>query len=228
MVRMKSLLPFADRTGVGTEEYLLTVCRLSVRCILSALVVCVLISGSVCGYGQARATATEVTRLSVFAGGEGTWTGLNRGRTGGVTAGADLRFRSFFTFQPSLEVRGTLPLFKGGVDNQKNLLGGVQIARPLGRFKPYVDILIGRGQIDYHGGYPDATDTFTYFRNISKVISPGVGVDVDLSGHFALKADAQYQRYDTPVTTSGKLGSKALLGAVVYRFDFNRSPRNIR
>ena len=206
----------------------LTDCRNPGRFVVKAAVFCMVLLGACGAQGQARATATEVSRLSVFLGANGTLTRLNGGRTAGITGGADLAFRPFYSFQPSIEVRGTLALFKGKVDSQKNVLGGIQIARPMGRFKPYVDGLFGRGEINYHGGFPDPTSSFTYFRTVSNVISAGAGVDFEMNHHVAVKADAQYQRYDTPVTNTGKLGSRAGMVAVVYRFDFNRSPRNIR
>ena len=215
-------------TQLVLEECALTVSRFPARFLGKALVLCIVISGVACAFGQARSTATETSRLSVFGGANGTFTGLESGRTTGITAGVDVSFRRFFTLLPSVELRGTLPLIKGKVDSQKNVLAGVQIAKPLGPLRPYADVLFGRGQIDYHGGFPDPRGQFTYFRTVSNVIAVGGGVDLDLTPHFALKADVQYQRYDTPVTVSGNLYSKALLGAIVYRFDFNHSPRNLR
>ncbi|NYF79175.1 hypothetical protein [Granulicella arctica] len=172
-------------------------------------------------HAQADPTATQRLRLSAFGGATGTDTGLNSGKNIGITAGLDLGFRSFFSLRPSVEVRGTYPIDKGSVDSQKNFLGGLKVEERFGRFHPYADILFGRGQINYDGGYPNASNTLLVLRSVSNVISPGVGLDLDLTNHLAFKADAQIQRYETPVTTSGVLYSKPITLGVIYRFDFN-------
>jgi hypothetical protein len=127
----------------------------------------------------------------------------------------------------SAEVRGTEPLHDGSIDSQKDVLGGVKIDHTyLQRFHPYADILFGRGLIDYQGaGYLDPSRTLVYTSSPSNVISPGAGVDVDFSDQFALKLDAQFQHWDTPVTTSGSLYAKALTAGIVYRFNFNHHQR---
>ena len=84
--------------------------------------------------GQAKPTATEDLRVSVFAGATGTYTGLAGGKNLGFTAGADLGIHSFFGLEPSLEVRGTYPIHDGPVDAQENVLGGLTVSKRYGRF----------------------------------------------------------------------------------------------
>jgi hypothetical protein len=179
-------------------------------------------------YGQARPTATQTSRLSLFGGVNGTLTELDGGKNVGITAGADFSFRPFFGFRPAVEVRGTYPVHVGLVDGEKNVLAGLQVMRPIHRINVYGDFLFGRGEIDYPTGLFDPNFFHLYASSVSYVLSPGGGVEYDLSRHFAVRADAQYQRYSTPVTVSGKLYSTALTAAVVYRFDFNRHPRNVK
>lgn len=99
----------------------------------------------------ASATATQQLALSAFGGGTGTYTNLLGGRNLGFTAGADLGFMTFHRYRPVLELRGTYPIHKGQIDAQKEFLGGIKIERDLGRMHPYVNFLVGRGQIDYQG-----------------------------------------------------------------------------
>jgi hypothetical protein len=195
----------------------------------SMVVLAILLVGfEVSAHGQARPTATQTSRLSLFGGATGTFTGLDGGKNIGITAGADFSFRHFFGFRPAIEVRGTYPAYVGLVDGEKNVLAGLQVMRPIKRINVYGDFLVGRGEIDYPTGLFDPSFFHLYASSVSYVLSPGGGVEYDLSRHFAVRADAQYQRYSTPVTVSGKLYSTALTAAVVYRFDFNRHPRNVK
>jgi hypothetical protein len=175
-------------------------------------------------HAQANPTATQSLQLSVFGAATGTYTGLSGGRNLGFTAGVDLGFLPYRSFYPSLEVRGTYPFVKGHVDNQKNILAGLKVERHYyGRFHPYADILFGRAAIRYaNGGYPNLANNFLYTETPTNVLSPGIGLDVTLSDHFALKGDAQFQRLSTPVTSSGHIYAKPLSLGVIYRFNFNR------
>jgi hypothetical protein len=174
-------------------------------------------------HAQATPVATQSLQLSAFGALTGTYTGLSGGRNLGFTAGADLGFYPYRSFYPSLEIRGTLPAFKGHVDNQKNILAGLKVERHYGRFHPYADILFGRAAIHYaNGGYPNPANDFLYTETPTNVLSPGVGLDLTLTDHIALKGDAQFQRLSTPVTVSGHIYAKPLSLGVIYRFNFNR------
>ena len=176
-------------------------------------------------HAQVGPSAARPLQLSAFGGFTGNYTGLLGGRNLAVTAGGDLGLPPRFSLTPSLEVRGLYPFYNGHVDSQRNLLGGLKLAKPYGHLHPYADILFGRGQINYRpGGLPDPTQTFLYLQSVSGVISPGAGVDFQLSDTLFLKADAQFQRYATPVTTSGHIYAKPLTIAVVYRFDLKHHP----
>jgi hypothetical protein len=168
---------------------------------------------------QAFATASRPFSLSAFGGATGTWTGLDGGKNIGITAGGDIGFRPFHRFYPSAEVRGTYPVDNGQIDSQKNILFGIKVERYFGDLHPYGDFLYGRGKIIYeNGGYPNPSGTLLYLDSVSNVFSGGGGLDVTLTQHFALKIDAQFQRYASPVTTSGSLYSKPITIGVVYRF----------
>ena len=186
---------------------------------------------SMCSVGavlqaQAVPTASQTLQISVFGLGTGTYTGLNGGRNLGITAGANLEVRPRYSVYPSLEVRGTYPLYGGQVDRQKDLLGGLKLSKHYGSFHPYADILVGRGQIGYeNGGLPNPSRTYQYLHSPSTVLSPGLGIDYQVSEHFQLKADVQLQHYSTPVTVSGSLYAKPLSVGVIYRLNSGRLGR---
>ena len=178
---------------------------------------------------QAVPTATQGLELTAFGAGTGTWTRLEGGRNIGVTAGADLAFKSYYRLRPAIEVRGTYPFHAGTIDAQKDFLGGLRVEYPVGRLHPYVDFLVGRGQIDYQrGGF--LVGNLLFIRSNTTVYSPGVGVDLDLSDHWSGKADFQYQSWDIPFPP-GTLHPGVLSLGAVYHFDFNhhyRAPRHTR
>ena len=174
---------------------------------------------------QAIPAGTQKLQLSAFAGGTGTFTDLEAGKNFGITAGADLSFLFFRLVRPSFEIRGTYPIDGGHISAQKNFLLGPKVEYPIGRFHPYVDFLVGRGQIDYHSpGF--LFGDFRYLSSTTTVYSPGLGLDYNLTHNIAIKADAQFQHWDTPVTTSGVLHPTAVTLGVLYNFDFNPHHRH--
>ncbi len=173
-------------------------------------------------YAQADPTATQRLHASAFGGVTGTYTGLDSGRNLGITAGADLGSGSYFSLQPSFELRGTYAFDKGGVDSQKNILAGLKLVRAYRRFEPYGDVLFGRGEINYNHGRLNPAGDFLYFQTYSNILSLGGGLDIPFSEHLRLKVDGQLQRYSTPVTESGHLYSKPFTLGVVYRFGSDR------
>ena len=195
--------------------------------LLFSLVLACLLLAAPAAQAQATPAYVQPWELSAFGGINGTYTGLSGGKNLGITAGVDLRVYNFRRYMFSGEVRGTYPLDGGSIDSQKDVLGGLKVDRTFfGRVHPYADILAGRGLIDYEGkGYLNPPETLIFTSSPSTVISPGAGVDLDLSDQIAIKLDAQFQHWDTPVTTSGVIYAKALTAGIVYRFDFNRQVR---
>jgi hypothetical protein len=174
---------------------------------------------------QAIPTATQALQLSAFAGGSYVQTGLDNGKNVGVTAGANLGFRPLFSLSPSLAVRGMFPMSEGKIDGLAVALVGAQLERRFGRFHPYGNILFGRGQVNYVQLTSDPTYRYVYKTSTSNVLSPGGGIDVDITHFIALKADGQYQKWSSPVTLSGQQYVTAITIGAVYRFDFNQSRR---
>ena len=170
-------------------------------------------------HAQAAPTAVQGLELTAFGAGSGTYTNLLGGRNLDITAGVDLAFKSYYHFRPAAEIRGTYPIYNGQIDAQRNVLGGLRIEYPYGRLHPYVDFLVGRGQIDYQrGGF--LVGNFLFIRSLTTVYSPGLGVNFDVTEHWSGKADFQYQSWDIPFPPN-TLHPKVLSLGAVYHFDFN-------
>jgi len=167
-------------------------------------------------------------QISAFGGATGVYTGIGLAKNLSITAGVDATFRPLFGLFPSVEVRGTYPVDKGQIDAQKNVLGGLALGPHIGRIQPYGDVLVGRGEIDFVTPYPNPTDTELYVQTASTVISPGAGVNYFFSDHFALKGDFQFQHYESPVTASGSVYSKAFTIGLTYRLPFGGLGRGRR
>jgi hypothetical protein len=171
-------------------------------------------------HSQAIPTASEGLHLSAFGAATGAFTGLEGGRNLGITAGLDFSLRPFLGLFPSLEARGTYPIHPGTIAAQKDVLGGIRIDHPINRTRVYMNFLAGRGQIDYQsGGF--TVGNLTYITTTSNVLSPGGGIDVALHPRVALKADYQFQLWNTPVTPSGSIHSNVASLGLIYNFDFN-------
>jgi hypothetical protein len=176
-------------------------------------------------YAQAVPAGTQQLQLSAFVAGTGTYTGLEGGKNLGITAGANLTFLAFRQFRPAFEIRGTYPIDQGHISSQKNFLLGPKVEYPWGRFHPYADFLVGRGEIDYlNGGF--IVGDVEYISSNTVVYSPGVGLDYNLTHNIAIKADAQFQYWNTPATASGVIHPTPLTLGVLYNFDFNPHHRH--
>jgi hypothetical protein len=178
-------------------------------------------------HAQAAPAGTQQLQLSAFGGFTGTFTDLEGGKNLGITIGADVTFLKFRLFKPAFEIRGTYPIDEGHISSQKDFLLGPKVEYPIGRFHPYADFFVGRGQINYlNGGFIVGNTKFITTNTF--VYSPGVGLDYNLTHNLAVKADAQFQHWDTPVVPSGAIHPTALTFGVVYNFDLNPRHRHQR
>jgi hypothetical protein len=194
------------------------------KTVLLALAMSALIFRPAAHAQQALPTATQPLQLSVFGALGGVYTGLSGGKNLDVLAGADLGLPPVHGIRPTIEVRGAYPLDHGEVDSQKSLLGGIKADFLLNhRLRPYADFLFGRGQINYNGGYQFRNQI--YLLTTTNVYSFGGGLDYDLTEHFAVRLDGQFQRWGYAPTASGNIYSKAGNAALVYRFNFGKQYR---
>jgi opacity protein-like surface antigen len=177
--------------------------------------------------GQAVPAGTQKLQLSAFAGATGIFTDFLGGKNLAITAGADLTFLAFRQFRPAFEIRGTYPIDSGHISSQKSFLLGPKVEYPIGPFHPYADFLIGRGEIDYNnGGF--IFDNTLFISTNTVVYSPGVGLDYNFTHNLAIKADAQFQHWNTAAVASGSIHPTALTLGVLYNFDLNPRHRHNR
>jgi len=186
------------------------------RALLFALLM--LSSAATAANAQATPAASRTIDFSAFGGLTGTYTGLSGGRNLSITAGFDVNLPPIYGVRPSVEVRGTTPIKNGHVDAQKDILVGPRAEFTFGRLHPYADFLIGRGKINYIGNYITYNSTIITGYSTSTVLSPGIGVRLDVTRHISALADVQFQRWSTPVSLSGHLLSKPLTVGLSYRF----------
>jgi hypothetical protein len=204
---------------------------------MNYLCACVLLglATSAAAGAQAVATASRTISPSAFVMGSGVYTGLEDdgtsswqgGKNVSVTAGFDIGVYAFGRYELGVEVRGTYPVDNGNIVSEKSLMGGLRIARETegnGHFRPYIDGLYGRGQMNYENGGFVVTNLL-YTQTAGSVFGGGVGVEYDVSRHFSAKLDGQVEHWSTPVTTTGSVHSTVLSVGVAYRFGAGEEPR---
>lgn len=176
---------------------------------------------------QSIPTASRGVIPSAFAGITGSYTGLDGSRNLGITAGVDVGFRPFFGLLPSIEVRGTYPVDNGSVVGEEHAEGGLRVQKRIGPIRPYVDFLFGRGELNYqNGGLAVPMQAFRYIQTTSNVISPGLGIEADITPQFALLLDGQFQIWNVPFDPSGQTANASHIYSfpgtigVVYRFNW--------
>jgi hypothetical protein len=142
-------------------------------------------------FGQASmSTASRALRFQGFGTYSYTRPDYDTGTNYGVTLGTDLDFNTPTWVKPGLELRATRN--SGDSTNQYTYGGGPRIVLPISHVQPYVDFLISGGKIEFNHLDPAAPD---YQANRSTVYSYGGGADVLLTRSWAVRLDAQSQRW---------------------------------
>ena len=168
---------------------------------------------------QSPASATQQAHLEVFGTLTGTRTGIASGKNIGITAGADLAVHRSRYYIPYLELRGAWPFYSGDTNSYHDLMGGLKFSRVWRSNQVYADALFGRAEIEYqHGGLPNPSHTFLYRKSPSNIFSLGAGMELPLGSSFGLRTDVQWQRYNTPVSSSGHANAFPISIGVLYRF----------
>ncbi len=157
---------------------------------------------------QARTSASKTQDVDVFGGIE--FANPEYGPKDNVGGAIGLDFTRYFRIpiQPSLELRANFN--RGTYANESSYLFGLRGAYPYRIFTPYVDFLIGPGNIHY-------PLNLTYTGDNSTVYNYGGGIDIAAVRHFSLKLDLQQQRWNT-----GTFNFKPVVGiiGVSYRIPF--------
>jgi hypothetical protein len=169
---------------------------------------------------QSVPTATQRLQLSTFLIATEASSGFQGAKNFDITSGGDLTWLTFRHFNMGVELRGSFPLHSGSVIGQKNILAGPKLEYPKSMFRPYVDLLVGRGRISYlDGGY--IAGPVKYIRSDSAVFSTGIGCDLYFTHRLAMRVDIQYQSWDSPAASSGRITSGLVSVGETYNFDFN-------
>ncbi len=159
-------------------------------------------------------TAAKTTGVSVFGGYSRTATDFET-NTNGFTLGADLT-RHFSLLDASLEARYAHG-GPGDVVSESNFAGGVKVEKYFHGFRPYVDFLVGEGNITFT--HPFVFPTGPYAKDNSIVYEYGAGLDYDVSRHFGVKIDGQLQRWKLG-NANKPLSPDVITVGVYYRIPF--------
>jgi hypothetical protein len=174
---------------------------------------------------QAPRTESRSLAFSLWAGGTGTETGFTGYRNLAITAGVDAIFHPDRRLAFAAELRGSYPVDRGSLVGEENFLAGPRVSYRVHHvFRPYVDVLAGRGSLDFGSpGVYAQSEPLIYQLTDGGVLAFGGGVDIDVFPALALKLDAQSQRYQTEVTASGNVTAAAYTVGAEYTFHFGHS-----
>ena len=159
---------------------------------------------------QAHVTAGKSVDLSAFGGVEIVNPEYGPDNNFGAMLGANFtQYIRHLPVAPSLEFRANWNT--GNYTNEYSYLLGARAVYPGHLIEPYVNFLVGPGDVKY----PLST---TYTHDNSIVYDAGGGVDVGFIGNVSIKLDLQYQRWNTDTYRfTPVLGS---IG-VTYHFPFH-------
>ncbi len=163
---------------------------------------------------QSISTASKAIGLSAYGGVTRISPDYGDKADYGFFVGGDA-VRHFRRFELGLDARyvyGT-----GPVVGEHSFLGGLRAGKTYRRFHPYGDVEVGAGTITF--GQPILFATGPYTHDNSVVLALGGGLDYDVSSRFAIKGDAQYQKWKLGSESNG-LTPFVVSAGVVYRFPF--------
>ena len=162
---------------------------------------------------QATYTADRTNAFSVFGAATKLDTDYGRTENGFIVGGDFSHAIRFHAILPSVELRYTWST--GQVVTEDSIMGGLKLETKIHRFHPYGNILVGYGLINYVDvGQNDNTIAY----------GGGLGLDFDVTQHFALKVDAQEEIWHLG-HTSNALTPQMLSVGILYRIpsSFRRS-----
>lgn len=160
---------------------------------------------------QARSTASRSADISIFAGGQFADPAYGPQNSGGVALGLDYtRYIQRLPVDFSLELRANFN--SNSYVSEHTYLAGLRAGHTFGRITPYVDFLIGPGNIHF-------PQNVYYTGDNSTVPSYGGGLDFKVTHSFDLKLDLQGQHWNT-----GEVSFAPTLGTVgvVYHIPFRK------
>lgn len=168
--------------------------------------------------GQGEPGAARRIGLDAFAGFSRLSPDYGPQTNYGVLLGGDVS-HALQHFTPSVEFRYTYGT--GATVAESSYLAGPKIEKKFGRLNPYATALFGYGSITFQ--HPVLYPTGYYRNDNSFVYDVGGGLDYDLSRHFSVKADGQYQLWRLGSETS-HMTPVALSFGLTYRLPFKELP----
>ena len=169
---------------------------------------------------QAQPTAVRQFGLSVF----GAVTALDpkfgvTTKEIGYAVGGDITYHLHLV-DASFEARYTSAT---GFSADESTYGvGVKAERAFNRFHPYVDFLVGSGNIKFD--HPEIYGSANYTHDNSLVYDFGGGLDYDLIRNFAVKVDVQGERWVIGVERPAFYPYNGSVG-ILYRIPFRELRR---
>jgi hypothetical protein len=160
---------------------------------------------------QAIPDADKAVDLSAFLGYEYAHPAYGPGNNHGE--GFGLNFTRYFPFPVAFSLEGRVNLTNGTDIRERTYLGGLQAkARIFHRYHPYVDFLLGGGNIHFN------TTATGIINDTSTVYNYGAGIDIDLIRNFAFRADIQRQNW--ALADAAGFSPKILLIGLHYTIPF--------
>ena len=169
---------------------------------------------------QAQATAVKQIGLSVF----GAVTALDpkygiTTRELGYAVGGDITYH-LRLLDISFEARYTSAT--GFSADESVYGGGFKFERAFRRFHPYIDFMVGSGNVKFD--HPEIYGSPAYTHDNSFVYDFGGGLDYDVYRNFAVKVDVQGQRWQVGVEHPSFYPYNGSVG-IVYRIPFRELRR---
>ncbi len=171
-------------------------------------------------FAQARQSATRAAGIDVFGALSDTDTAYyGTDRHLGATAGIDFtEFRYFPSLHgrltPSLELRATDA--PGNLVSEQTIQGGVKVAYNHRSLHPYVDVLVGGGNVTFHPPNANLEAGYVYASDSSFLFNYGGGIMVDLLPRWSIIADYEHQSWNLGFTPEVKFTPQSVSLGVVY------------
>ena len=180
---------------------------------VTALLACVFF-GTRAAHAQAQVAAARDLSIDAYAGASAVSPHVGPDREIGYMVGGDIE-KYFRLVDVALDVRYNSAT--GTYADESSILVGIRAARTYHRFHPYIEFLAGHGNVKFD--HPDLFGNPTFTHDDSTVYDGGIGVDYSLTPRFAVKLDAQVQRWHTGYESQVFNPNSISLG-VVYHVPF--------
>ena len=180
----------------------------------SFIAVLLLLAAPSAAHAQAQVTASREVSIDVYGAATSVSPHFGPDRDFGYTFGGDIQ-RHFHLLDAALDVRYTSAT--GNFADESTFMGGFRAGRSYRRFHPYIEVMVGHGNIRFD--HPEVFNNPNYTHDDSTVYDGGIGLDYSLTPRFAVKVDAQVQRWRTGLQ-SQVFNPNTISVGVVYHVPF--------